>query len=229
MLKTISLQELVRGCTVNVDVDKIPNGVATVDFLRQNEGRLKTLLTDRIVRRIDAGFARSMTVHPDTGHALYTVCRALRPDSIFETGTYWGYSTAYLAAGIRDNGSGKVHTFDIYTRAGKHVPKALQPYIEFHRGRPSIEMMPPILHQAPPKLFFQDSRHDYEGVAQELEIVVPYLQQDAIILFHDFVAPDVRQAATDILHNYNLYVLESNDPQQIGVAIRNDRIRNNPN
>lgn len=221
-MECISLQEFLGKHWHLTDVSSVPNGMNVVEAIRQRENKLRNLLPPQLVRRFDAGFARSNTVHPDTGHALYAICRASHANHVFETGTYWGYSTAYLAAALEDtHATGKVHTFDIYPRAGKHIPKSLQSRIELYRGKPSVEMMPKVLEKVAPDVFFQDSRHDYEGVTEELKVVSPYLKQGALILFHDFVEPNVRQAAIDVLHNYTIYVLDSQDPQQLGVAVKN--------
>lgn len=221
MIETISLQELI-GKYWGLDANEMyPNGIDIVDSIRQREHNLLKLLPGHLVRRLDAGFARSRTVHPDTGKALYTICRATQAKNIFETGTYWGYSTAYLAAAIRETyPDGKVYTFDIYPRAGKHIPNSLRVQVELYRGKPSIETMPQVLKRIAPDVFFQDSRHDYEGVTEELNVVIPHLKPKAVILFHDFVVPGVRQAAVDSLTNFDLYVLDSQDPQQLGVAIK---------
>jgi len=220
-METIPLQELLRRHWEVSDPAACPDGLAVMDAVRRREQSLHRLLPAPLVRRLDAGFARSYTVHPDTGRALYAICRAVRPDDVFETGTYWGYSTAYLAAALRDeNASGKVWTFDIYARAGRHIPKSLLPRIELHRGRPSVEMMPAVLRRVTPALFFQDSCHDYEGVAEELRVVAPRLAPGGAVLFHDWVEPQVRQAAADVLTGYTLYTLEGQDPQQFGVAVK---------
>lgn len=98
-----------------------------------------------------------------------------------------GYATSYLAAGLI--GDGKVYSFDIYPHAGRHIPRTLRQRVELHRGKPSIEAMPPILERATPDIFFQDSRHDYIAVVDELRIVAPYLKARAVVLFRDFVLP----------------------------------------
>lgn len=220
--ETVELSGLLLEASSEAGASSMPDGVAVVETLRQREGALRRLLPDKIIRRLDRGFARSATVHPDTGQALYAICRAWRPDVVFETGTYWGYSTAFLAAAVRDNGVGKLHTFDLDSHAGRHFPRSLNAYAEFHRGRPSTESMPPILEQGAPQLFFQDSRHDYEGVLQELQIVAPRMNRGAVVLFHDFSAPDVRRAARDGLlsHGFSVRLLQSGDPQEIGVAVK---------
>jgi len=221
MIELISLQELVAKHWSLDAINLYPSGVDVVDSIRLRESKLLKFLPGQLLRRFDAGFARSCTVHPDTGRALYTICRASQAKHVFETGTYWGYSTAYLAAAVRDTDpDGKVYTFDIYPRAGRHIPNSLRPQVELYRGKPSIETMPKILERIVPDMFFQDSRHDYEGVTEELNVIVPHLKSKAIILFHDFVVPGVRQAAIDSLKNFSLYVLNSQDPQQLGVAIK---------
>jgi predicted O-methyltransferase YrrM len=193
VIESISLQEFV-GKYWNLDAtDMCPSGIDIVDSIRQRESKLLNFFPAQLVRRFDAGFARSSTVHFDTGRALYTICRASRAKYVFETGTYWGYSTAYLAAAVREtHPDGKVHTFDIYPRAGRHIPNSLRNQVELYRGKPSIETMPKVLERVVPDIFFQDSRHDYEGVTEELNVVVPYLKSKSIILFHDFVVPGVR-------------------------------------
>lgn len=225
-METISLSELLRRhWNVSAEAQaSCPDGIARVDAARAREQTLRRLLPSPLVRRLDAGFARSFPVHPDTGRALYAICRASGAIHVFETGTYWGYSTAYLAAALDDAGAaganGKVWTFDLYARAGKHIPRGLRPRVALYRGKPSTEMMPPVLGHVTPTLFFQDSRHDYEGVIEELRIVAPHLPPGGAVLFHDFVEPEVRRAATDLLPGYACYVVESQDPQQLGIAVK---------
>ena len=220
-MKSISLEKLLDRLGKAAFLTALPDGMAVVDAVRTREAWLQRYLPSPLVRRLDPGFARSCPVHPDTGRALYAICRALRPAHIFETGTYWGYSTAYLAAAVRDNGTGCLHTFDIYARAGRHVPRTLRPHVRFYRGKSSVAAMPAVLQSASPSLFFQDSRHDYEGVFEEMSLAAPNLAPGAVVLFHDFVVPDVRAAANDALGaGFEYFVLESGDPSQLGVAVK---------
>ena len=219
-IETITLAEFCRRHGSADSLQPLPDGVALVDAIRDREQTLRRLLPAQIVRRLDAGMARSNTVHPDTGRALYGICRAVRARNVFETGTYWGYSTAYLAAALPEDGTGRVWTFDIYAKAGRHVPRSLRPRIEFLRGKPSVETLPAILNQVTPELFFQDSRHDYEGVAQELRLVAPHLKPGAVVLLHDFMEEQVRNAVCDVLQGYAVYRVQGEDPQQLGAAVK---------
>lgn len=191
-----------------------------VDQHQLRESRLRRWLPEKIVRRLDRGFARSNTVHPDTARALYSICRALRPAIVFETGTYWGYSTTYLAAALSHLGTGHIHSFDLYPEAGRHIPDSLRTWITLHRGRPATETMPAVLARHVPDLFFQDSVHDYDGVVAELRTVAPHLGTRAVVLLHDFVAEGVRRAALDALPGYQVCEVEGDDPQILGVAFR---------
>jgi len=115
-----------------------------------------------------------------------------------------------------------VWSFDIYPRAGKHIPKSLRSVVQLRLGRPSTEAMPEVLAMVSPEVFFQDSRHDYEGVRDELIIVKPHLGPRSVVLFHDFVLPAVRRAAVEVLPEYTLRVVAGGDAQQLGIAFLAD-------
>lgn len=210
-METIKLEELLRSrydCSIG-DAATDEEVIQQVNRDRNRDLSMQKILDPRIVRRLDAGFARSSTVHPDTGKALYSICYACRAQDVFETGTYWGFSTAYLASALKDRQGGKVYTFDTYRNAGKHIPKELLSYVEMHKGKPSTEMMPPVLMDITPGVFFQDSRHDYEGVKGELEVIAPHLKPNAVVMFHDFIDSEVRRAATEMLSGFTFYILDN--------------------
>jgi predicted O-methyltransferase YrrM len=61
----------------------------------------------------DAAAEIYMPVAPDSGRLLYTLVRAARPALVVEFGTSFGISTLYLAAAVRDNGTGRVVTTEL--------------------------------------------------------------------------------------------------------------------
>jgi hypothetical protein len=218
-MPVVSLEEVVVRRLGGV-VHDATEAIATVEGKREREHFLRRLFPPILVRRLDRGFARSNTVHPDTARALYAVARAVRAEVTIETGTYWGYSTSILAQAARDEGRGVIHSFDLYPKAGAHIPKALRPWIRLHRGKPATESMPTVLADLPrPKLFFQDSVHDYGGVVAELTVARAWLALGAVVLFHDFVEDAVLTAAHDGLPGYWVARIEGDDPQQVGIAI----------
>ncbi|NUP19757.1 MAG: methyltransferase [Streptomyces sp.] len=79
------------------------------------------------------------------GRMLYTCVRAIRPRTVFEFGTGYGFTTLHIAAALRDNGSGKLHTVDLH--AGKCVAArdnlaaaGLDMYVEVVTGE-AVEVM----------------------------------------------------------------------------------------
>ena len=217
-VSVLSLQEILDR-HLHAPLFESADALTAVAGQRDREQWLRKFLPPQIIRRLDRGFARSYTVHPSTARSLYAVARAVRPAVMFETGTYWGYSTAILAAAAKDAGVGVVHTFDLYPHAGKHIPPALMPWVRLHRGAPATESMPEVLRVAAPDLFFQDSVHDYDGVLAELRVVEPSLGAGAVVLFHDFVVDGVVQAAIDGLPGFFIAQIAGDDPQQLGFAI----------
>lgn len=214
----LSLDEVLEQ-HLHAPLHEIGSALELVEGKRDREAWLRRFLPPQIVRRLDRGFARSYTVQPSTARSLYAVARAVRPAVMFETGTYWGYSTAILAAAARDAGVGVVHSFDLYPHAGKHIPVSLMPWVTLHRGMPATESMPAVLAAVQPELFFQDSVHDYDGVLAELRVAAPHLPPGAVVLFHDFVVDGVVQAAVDALPGFFVAQIAGDDPQQFGIAI----------
>jgi predicted O-methyltransferase YrrM len=57
-----------------------------------------------------------MPISADGGELLYSLVRATRPGTVVEFGTSFGISTLYLAAAVRDNGTGRVVTTELSAR-----------------------------------------------------------------------------------------------------------------
>lgn len=61
----------------------------------------------------DAAAEIYMPVSANSGRLLYNLVRAARPGLVVEFGTSFGISTLYLAAAVRDNGTGRVMTTEL--------------------------------------------------------------------------------------------------------------------
>lgn len=57
-----------------------------------------------------------MPVSRDVGRLLYSLVRGCRPEIVVEFGTSFGISTIHLAAGVCDNGTGRVVTTELSDR-----------------------------------------------------------------------------------------------------------------
>ena len=219
MIEVIQLDDLIRRRFRKEIVLPGP-AVERVNQDRKRELWLRRWVPEGVLRQLSHSFARSNTVHPSTAQALYSLARALTPEMIIETGTYWGYATTYLAAAVADSGSGQVWSFDLWAQAGQCIPNSLRPFVQLMSGRPSVESLPEVLSKFQPKLFFQDSLHDYQGVLSELKLVAPCMPAGSIIVFHDFIVDGVRKAARDRLPDWQILQLAVDDPQQLGIALR---------
>ncbi|MFJ8821775.1 O-methyltransferase [Streptomyces sp. NPDC102467] len=63
--------------------------------------------------RADTAQEIYMPVSAEGGRLLYNLIRATRPTRVVEFGTSYGISTLYLAAAVRDNGTGQVITTEM--------------------------------------------------------------------------------------------------------------------
>ncbi|GLW63303.1 putative O-methyltransferase, family 3 [Actinomadura rubrobrunea] len=63
--------------------------------------------------RADAASDVYMPVSEAGGRLLYSLVRAVRPSTVVEFGTSFGISTLFLAAAVRDNGTGRVVTTEL--------------------------------------------------------------------------------------------------------------------
>ena len=55
----------------------------------------------------------------------YLLVRHHRPDVVTEIGTFHGWSTTWLLRALRDNGAGRLHSYDLVDHARRSVPAVL--------------------------------------------------------------------------------------------------------
>lgn len=55
----------------------------------------------------------------------YLYLRELRPSTVMELGTFHGWSTTWILSALRDNGTGRLHSFDRIDNVVRTVPAAL--------------------------------------------------------------------------------------------------------
>jgi predicted O-methyltransferase YrrM len=121
-------------------------------------------------------------VGEDLGRLLYLLVRSIRAKTVVEFGTSFGISTIYLAAALRDNGGGKLVTFEMEPtkteRAKKHLTEAgLVDLVDFRLGD-ALEL----LKKAPGKpvdFLLLDGAKPLYG--QVLKLVEPHLRPGALI------------------------------------------------
>lgn len=128
------------------------------------------------------GDAPPLAISPDEGAVLYLLVRLLRPASIVEFGSSHGISTIYLAAGLRDNGAGRLVSTEIRPAkadaSSANLERAgLADLVELRLGdaRETLADDPPTIDLA-----FLDGRNDlYLDVLALLE---PRLSERALVV-----------------------------------------------
>lgn len=84
---------------------------------------------DRVRRAQRALLAgdRSLRAQLDDVEAetTYLLLRAVRPAAVVEIGAFHGWSTTWILHALRDNGGGRLHSFDLVDHAVRHVPAEL--------------------------------------------------------------------------------------------------------
>src|SRR5689334_14946750 len=78
-------------------------------------------------------------IGPVCGYYCYQLARMIKAQSVFELGSGYGYSTAWFAKAVRENGGGVVHHTvwddDLSQRAQRHLSAlGLADLVQFHNA-----------------------------------------------------------------------------------------------
>jgi predicted O-methyltransferase YrrM len=82
-----------------------------MSLLRERRGEFDRPMTT--AERSEAMSEFYIPVTPEAGRLLYSLVRATRPKTVVEFGMSFGISAIHLAAGVRDNGIGRVVTTEL--------------------------------------------------------------------------------------------------------------------
>lgn len=119
----------------------------------------------------------SMAADTSLGELLYGLVRALRPNTVVETGVATGVTSAYVLAALADNGVGRLHSIDlpltdyvVLGLVGVSVPIKLRDRWIYHWGT-ARRLLPRVLAgtHVEAGLFIHDSDHSYANMRWELQ------------------------------------------------------------
>lgn len=122
------------------------------------------------------------------GELLLLLVRGLRPRNVLELGTCLGISGAYLAAGLALNGQGRLVTIEgapaLAERAQENLTGlGLSAEVVAGLFRDSLGAVADDLE--PIGLAFIDGHHDEEATKSYFAQLLPYLEDDAVVVFDD--------------------------------------------
>jgi len=123
------------------------------------------------------------------GELLFKIIRNFEPENCLELGTCLGISGAYQISALKLNGHGKFTTIEGSEELAKYADRNLKKlnYNDYSvkTGR-FIDVLPNVLSKdSPIDLVFIDGHHDKVATKEYFELLYPYLNDKAIVIFDD--------------------------------------------
>lgn len=196
------------------------------------EGRLSGDIVSRLSGLADPfpykdGFhlglrSNNTAVEREYGEMLYGAMLDKKPATVVEVGTASGYSASWILAGLNQNEMGHLWTVDpaipnpaIWSEVGVPLER-----LTFING-----LLREVLDQLPPQinLLFHDAGHSFDEVIGDIEILLPRIPVQGIILIHDvrhYPQMGEKLAAWFDAHPEEWSYQEISSASGMGIAIR---------
>jgi predicted O-methyltransferase YrrM len=148
--------------------------------------------------------AQRSLVSPQAQALLYLVLRNLRPDHVFEIGSYKAGTTEALCRALNANGHGLLHTVDPFradyvTATVAHWPTELRKHVSIHAMSSMDFYMEMERQGVRPGLVFVDGNHDYEFALFDIGRAARYMAPGGFIFVDNIAQPGPFFAARDFL------------------------------
>ena len=147
-------------------------------------------------------------IGPACGQHCYQLARMINAKSVFELGSGYGYSTAWFARAVKENGGGLVHHTvwdeDLSKRAQGHLSAlGLADLVQFHNAE-AVETLRQT--QGPFDIIFNDI--DKEGYPDSLPVIKEKLRHGGILIIDNMIwhgqilDPDDHEKSTEAIHRF---------------------------
>ena len=135
---------------------------------------------------------------------LYSIIRNLRPDHVFEIGSYKAGTTEALCRALQANGHGLLHTVDPFradyvTATVAHWPTELVRHVSIHSMSSMDFYMEMERQGVRPGVVFVDGNHDYEFALFDIGRAAKYMTLGGFIFVDNVAQPGPFFAARDFL------------------------------
>ena len=135
---------------------------------------------------------------------LYSVIRNLRPDHVFEIGSYKAGTTEALCRALHANGHGLLHTVDPFrgdyvAATIAHWPTELLRHVSIHPMSSMDFYMEMERQSVRPGVVFVDGNHDYEFALFDIGRAAKYMTPGGFIFVDNVAQPGPFFAARDFL------------------------------
>jgi caffeoyl-CoA O-methyltransferase len=126
-------------------------------------------------------------IGPASGHLCYLVSRLIGARRVFELGSGYGYSTAWFARAVRENGGGEVHHVvwdaDLSTRARTHLERlGYSDLVRFHVAE-AVETLRAT--EGPFDVIFNDI--DKAGYPASIDAILPKLRPGGALIIDNLL------------------------------------------
>jgi predicted O-methyltransferase YrrM len=129
--------------------------------------------------------------HIGIDECLYVLCRAIKPQTVIETGVFHGVSSAYILHALHRNQAGQLISIDLpdpslgSKQTGWFVPRELRQRWTLMLGS-SYDLLPRILESAGHiDLFFHDSEHSEKCMLFEYDLAWSRITSGGLLLSDD--------------------------------------------
>jgi Methyltransferase domain len=163
---------------------------------------------EKVVSAVRAHQGQHGGISLEDGTILYGITRALKPNTVIETGVAAGVSTAFISAALIDNGHGRLYSIELppqESAARVHpdggvfdwpdagVGWAIPPQIRQALGQRHTLLLrdvrlalPALLSRLPDvDIFFHDDLHTPDHMLWEFELVWPHLRPGGVLISDD--------------------------------------------
>jgi predicted O-methyltransferase YrrM len=142
-------------------------------------------------------FGRGMAVEFEIGQLLYAIVRALKPETVVETGTHKGFSTLMIAQALEENRAGYLYTID---QKDHGVAREIEEFGLSNRATFIHSDSVPALGKLGEKvrkidLLWLDADHATDAVLAEIDAARPLLGPGSYVAFHDTLSDPNEDAA----------------------------------
>jgi len=126
-------------------------------------------------------------IGPASGQLCYLVARMIGARRVFELGSGYGYSTAWFARAVRENGGGEVHHVvwdeDLSRRARKHLEQlGYGDLVRYHVAEAVATLR---TSDGPFDLIFNDiTKRDYPA---SIDVILPKLRRGGVLIIDNLL------------------------------------------
>jgi predicted O-methyltransferase YrrM len=126
-------------------------------------------------------------IGPASGHLCYLIARMIGARRVFELGSGFGYSTAWFARAVRENGGGEVHHVvwddDLSRRARAHLEQL--GYVDLVRFHSAEAVATLRATDGPFDIIFNDiDKRDYPA---SIDAILPKLRRGGVLIIDNLL------------------------------------------